>query len=115
MALRLYMDHHVPRALTIQLRLRDVDVITAFEDEASTLEDPQLLDRVSELERVLFTRDDDLLVEASLRQQVGHNFSGVIYAHQLHVSIGICVQDLELLAKAGTPADVAGTVIFLPL
>jgi hypothetical protein len=29
MALRLYMDHHVPRAITNGLRLRGQDVLTA--------------------------------------------------------------------------------------
>jgi len=31
-ALALYMDHHVPRAITVGLRLRQVDVLTANED-----------------------------------------------------------------------------------
>ena len=29
MATALYMDHHVPRAITMGLRLRGIDVITA--------------------------------------------------------------------------------------
>ena len=43
MTLRLYMDVHVRRAVTIALRLRGVDVMTAQEDRASRLDDPQLL------------------------------------------------------------------------
>jgi hypothetical protein len=64
---------------------------------------------------VLFTRDDDLLAEAAKRQREEIPFLGVIYAHQLRVSIGRCVQDLEILAKAGEPADLLNGVIFLPL
>ena len=30
MPIKLYMDHHVPRAITTGLRLRGVDVITAY-------------------------------------------------------------------------------------
>ncbi len=30
MALKLYMDHHVPRAITNGLRMRGVDVLTAL-------------------------------------------------------------------------------------
>jgi hypothetical protein len=56
-----FMDQHVPRAITIGLRLRGADVITAFEDGASTMDDSQLLSRAGELDRVLFTQDDDLL------------------------------------------------------
>ena len=65
MALALYMDHHVPRAITGGLRLRGVDVLTALEDGASELDDPALLDRAGALGRVLFTQDDDLLAEAA--------------------------------------------------
>ncbi len=32
MPIALYMDHHVPRAITLGLRLREVDVLTAYED-----------------------------------------------------------------------------------
>lgn len=96
MSIALYMDQHVPRPITVGLRLRGVDVLTAYEDGNSHLEDPDLLDRAGMLGRVLFTRDRDLLVEATKRQNEGVPFHGIIYAHQLRVSIGICVQDLEL-------------------
>ncbi len=61
------MDHHVPRAITNGLRLRGVDVLTAHENGASDLQNPALLDRAAELDRVLITQDDDLLVEATHR------------------------------------------------
>ncbi len=44
MSLSLYMDHHVPKAITVGLRLRGVDVMTAHEDDASALSDEKLLD-----------------------------------------------------------------------
>ncbi len=115
MPIAFYMDHHVPRAITLGLRLRGVDVLIAYEDRTSELEDPALLDRAGELGRVLFTRDDDLLAEATQRQRTGIPFCGVIYAHQLRVSIGRCVQDLEIIAKAGDPEDLMNGVMFLPL
>jgi predicted nuclease of predicted toxin-antitoxin system len=115
MALRLYMDHHVPRSITSGLRLRGVDVLTAYEDGASEMGDPALPDRAAELGRVLFTQDDDLLVLATERQQTGAHFAGVVYSHQLRASIGQCVQDLELIASAASAEDVANQVIFLPL
>ena len=115
MALRLYMDHHVPRSITIGLRMRDVDVITAHEDSAGSLSDSDLMDRAGELGRVLFTQDDDLVVEAVRRQRDDIPFSGVIYAHQLRTSIGRCIQDLELIASAGEPEDMADRIEFLPL
>jgi uncharacterized protein with PIN domain len=114
MPIAFYMDQHVPRAITIGLRLRGVEVLTAYDDKASELEDDDLLNRAGELGRVLFTRDDDLLAEATKRQRAGISFCGVVYAHQLRVSIGRCVEDLELIAKAGEPADLMNQVIFLP-
>ena len=115
MAIKLHMDHHVPRAITVGLRLRGVDVVTAHEDGASQLDDSALLDRATSLGRVLFTQDDDLLVEATRRQREGIHFSGVIYAHQLRASIGRCVDDLEIIAQAGEPEDLINRVEFLPL
>ena len=115
MPIALYMDHHVPRAITLGLRLREADVITAYEDGTSELDDAGVLDRAGELGRVLFTRDDDLLAEATRRQREGIPFHGIVYAHQLRVSIGGCVEDLELIAKVGEPVDLMDQVVFLPL
>jgi hypothetical protein len=114
MAIALYMNQHVPRVITIGLRLRGVDVLTAYEDGASEMDDAALLDRAGELGRVLFTQDDDLLVEATRRQRDGIPFRGVIYAHQLRVSIGGCIRALEIIAEAGEPEDLINGVQFLP-
>jgi hypothetical protein len=76
---------------------------------------PDLLDRAGTLGRVLFTRDDDLLTEATRRQRAGIPFGGVIYAHQQAVSIGQAVHDLEYIALAGVSADVENQVLYLPL
>lgn len=40
---------------------------------------------------------------------------GVVYAHQLRVSIGACIHDLELIAQVSEPGELAGSVQFLPL
>ena len=77
--------------------------------------DPELLNRATELGRVLFTQDDDLLTEATQRQRQGQTFSGVIYAHQLRTSIGDCVRDLELIVGVGEPEDMTWQTLFLPL
>jgi len=110
-----YMDHHVPHAITLGLRLRGLDVLTAFEDGTSEVQDAALLDRAGELGRVLFTRDDDLLAEAAKRQRAGIPFHGIVYAHQLRVAIGRCVQDLAIPAEAAESEDLKNGVVFLPL
>jgi predicted nuclease of predicted toxin-antitoxin system len=114
-SITLYMDVHVRQAITMGLRLRGVDVLTAQEDGARRLSDALLLDRATALGRVLFSQDEDLLREAAQRQERGVPFTGVIYAHQLKVTIGQCIRDLELLAHAGAPEDFANRVQYLLL
>lgn len=115
MSVRLYVDVHVRRAITEGLRLRGVDTLTAQEDGAREFGDADLLDRATALGRVLFTQDDDLLREAKRRQQTGETFAGVIYAHQLNVTIGQCIVDLELIAQASEPAEWINRTEYLPL
>jgi hypothetical protein len=97
------------------LRARGVDVLTAEEDNAAQLSDPDLLDRATALGRVLFSQDKDLLREGTRRQRSGEYFAGVIYAHQLQVPLGHCIDDLELLALACDPAEFVNRVEYLPL
>ncbi|MBI3884392.1 MAG: DUF5615 family PIN-like protein [Opitutae bacterium] len=115
MSLTLYMDVHVRRAVTNALRLRKIDVLTAQDDTTTRLSDPELLDRAHTLGRVLFSQDDDLLAEAAARQRSGREFSGLIYAHQIHVPVGRCIDDLALLAQAEDAPALRNRVIFLPL
>jgi predicted nuclease of predicted toxin-antitoxin system len=115
MPVSLYMDHHVPKAITMALRLRGVDVLTSYEDGTDQLDDEHLLQRAHELKRALFTQDDDLLEEAAKCYHAEKPFSGVIYAHQLRVTIGVCVQDLEIIAKSSDESEMENQVIYLPL
>jgi hypothetical protein len=108
------MDHHVPFAITAGLRQRGVDVITAAEDGAISLPDDELLARATSLSRVIFSQDPDFLALARAWTVAGRQFSGVAYAHQLGISIGQAVRDLELLAKVLDPPDMLNRVEFLP-
>ena len=115
MSLALYMDVNVRRAVSEALRKRGVDALTAQQDGTTTLDDSDLLDRATALQRVLFSQDADLLREATRRQRANHNFYGLIYAHQLNVTVRECIEDLELLAKVYEPQDVTNRVVYLPL
>ncbi len=115
MTVALYMDEHVHRAITVGLRMRGVDVLTVQEDGFRNTPDSLILDRATELGRVLFSQDDDLLAEATRRQRMGQPFAGVIYAHQQRTNIGMCVRDLELITQAAEPEDLANRVEYLPL
>ena len=109
------MDVHAPFAITAALRRRGVDVLISQEDNSAEMEDADLLDRTTSAGRVLFTRDEDLLAEGVRRQRADIPFAGIIYAHQLRVTIGQCVRDLKLMARVFDPADMANRIEYLPL
>jgi predicted nuclease of predicted toxin-antitoxin system len=110
----LYMDVHVHSAITRGLRTRGVDVLTAQEDSAAELDDPLLLDRATELRRVLVTQDRDFLGEGARRQRSGEPFAGILYAPQSTAAIGIYIRDLELIALASEPHELADRLLYLP-
>ena len=103
MPVGLYMDVHIPQAITFQLRSRGVDVLTAQEDNTTELDDNQLLLRSSELNRPLFTQDIRFRALAEQWQRDGRAFAGLLFGHQLGATIGQFVKDLELIAKASDP------------
>jgi hypothetical protein len=115
MSIQLYMDVHVPYAITAALRLHGVDVLTAQDDNTTTLPDARLLDRATALDRVLFSQDEDLLSEATERQEFGTEFAGLIYIHQQKTIVGRCIQDLELIAGVYSPQDIRNRIEYLPL
>lgn len=115
MSIALYTDVHVRRAVVDGLRLQSIDVLTAHEDGTTRLADPLLLDRATELQRVIFTQDDDFLREAKRRQQSNEPFTGVIYAHQLNITIKECIEDLALIALASELEEWRNRVEYLPL
>ncbi|PZO43672.1 MAG: hypothetical protein DCF15_22430 [Phormidesmis priestleyi] len=114
MAIALYMDVHIPQAITDQLRRRGVDVLTAFDDNAQELLDDQLLLRTTQLNRVLFTQDIQFRVLAETWQAEGKQFFGLIFGHQLGGTIGQYVTDLELIAKVSEPEEWINAVEYVP-
>jgi len=75
------MDVHIPRAVTIALRLRSIDVLTAQEAGAAELEDGRLLDRAAELGCVLVSQDKDPCVRVRAGRRIG-----VFFGHCLRTS-----------------------------
>lgn len=115
MSVPLYMDQHVPSAITQGLRQRGIDVLTTAEDQTSDWTDEPLLERARNLERVVFTQDDDFLVIAHEWQQSGREFCGIVYAHQLSITVGQAIRDLELLTRVMTFDELRNRIEFLPL
>jgi hypothetical protein len=108
------MDHHVPAAITAGLRQRGVDVLTCHEDGKAREKDDRLLERATELGRTLFTLDDVFLAIAHQWLQDGREFASLVYAHQLGITLGQAVRDLELISRALEPADMRNRLEFIP-
>ncbi len=115
MSLRYYMDQHVPAQITDGLRRRGIDVLTAYEDGQSKESDEDLLARATALGRILFSQDTDFLIISGQWQRAGRDFVGIVYAHQLNVTIGRAIRDLELLARVVEPEEMSNRVEYLPL
>ena len=115
MPLAVYMDVHVPAAITAGLRRRGIDVLTSQEEGTDQWPDDRLVEQATTLGRVLFSQDDDMLRIASDWQRQGKVFRGVIYAHQLSAGIGELVRDLELVLTCCTEDELANRVTYLPL
>lgn len=103
MSLAVYMDVHVPAAVTEGLRRKSLDVRTAQDDAAGQLSDEELLVRATTLSCVLLTQDSDFLKITARWQQRGISFCGVLFAPQ-GTSIGRIIEDAEL-CLAGLNAD----------
>lgn len=115
MSLKLYMDEHVHGAVTRGLRQRGIDVLTVQEDGWEGCNDADLLDRASALSRIMFTQDADFLREAVGRQKRGESFAGVIYLHQQRLTIGQCIEELEILATLSDACEYVNRIEHLPI
>lgn len=105
----------MPLAVSEGLRQRGLDVLTCHEDATSELDDARLLERATQLGRVLFSQDADLLVRAHEWQESGREFAGLFYGHQLQLTIGQAVHDLQIAAEVLEPSEMQNRVEYFPL
>lgn len=115
MSLPLYLDHHVHSAIRDGLRARGIDVLTTIDDGSELWDDERILERATELGRIVFTQDADFLRLAHDWASASREFGGVVYAHQLHVTIGQAIHDLELIVAIMTADEMRNRVEYLPL
>jgi hypothetical protein len=108
------MDVPIPIAITEGLRRRGIDVLRSQEDRTTEMDDEPFLDRATELGRLRFTQDEDLLRIAAQRQQSGRPFVGILYAHQQGASLGRLIEDIELIALCGELEELSKRVTYLP-
>lgn len=115
MALKYYMDVHIPAAITEGLRRRRINVLTSQEDGTREADDEVLLQRATDLDRIhFFSQDDDLLGVANRWQRDGHPFTALIFARQ-GIGIGRSIEELEIIAQCCSAEELANRVIYLPL
>ena len=112
---KFYMDVHIPKAITNGLRLRGVDVLMAQEDKTTETPDRILLERATALERIIVTFDVDFLTLAADCHVQRKHFAGIVFARARSISDRQCIDDLELIAKAGNAYDYENNIEFLPL
>ncbi len=64
---------------------------------------------------MLFSQDADLLVVANEWQESGRDFAGLFYGHQLQLTIGQAVRDLQIAAEILELSEIQNRVEYLPL
>lgn len=114
MSLAIYMDVHVPAAVTSSLRERSINVLTSQDDGTRQAADESLLERAALLDRLFFTQDADFLSIAAEWQRAGREFPGVFFAQQ-GIAIGRLVADLELYLTCCTADELRNKVVYLPI
>jgi predicted nuclease of predicted toxin-antitoxin system len=108
------MDVHIPAPITSGLRRRGIDVLTAQEDGTRRMPDTAVLDRATEMGRMLFTYDSDFILESAKRQVAGVRFTSILYAAQ-RMSYRESIENVEFAALTFTPHDAMNQLWFLPL
>jgi predicted nuclease of predicted toxin-antitoxin system len=98
--IQIYIDVNVPLGITNGLRLRGIDVLTAQEDGFRRKADPLVLDRCTELHRILFTRDRDFIGIVNAMFLEGRPFAGVFFAYSKTTPYARLIDDLALIAEA---------------
>ena len=93
MSVALYMDVHVPRR---KMQRRNGTTTTYSRGRRSS------------------AACSFLLREGMRRLRQHKSFSGIVYAHQLRITIGRMVEDLELIARATSQEEWQGRIEYLP-
>ena len=115
MSLPLYMDEHIPSAITAELQNRGIDVLTVQMDNRSGLPDPQVMRRAYELRRIIVTEDHDYERSAVDFWSRGENFYGIAFITRRGTTFGVIIADLETLAVCSEVDEVINRINYIPL
>lgn len=89
-AISFYFDQHIPSAVTMGLRQRGIDVLTAHEAGRCGLSDADQLQFAAAQGRTIMTHDPDYLELAAS----GVSHAGITYCHSTKHSVGALLQAL---------------------
>lgn len=96
-------------------RLRDLDLVSAYEADLSEAPDPDLLEWAAEQERVVLTHDRRTMPDhANERIRAGLRMSGVVVVPK-RLPLAEVINDLELIAACSLEREWEDKVQFLPL
>ena len=78
-------------------------------------EDERLLERATELDRILVTNDEDFPVIATAWLATGRHFAGIVYMTRQQIPYGKAIDDLQLIAEGYSAHELANHVEYIPL
>lgn len=111
--LRLYADECVDGRIVAGLRRRGIDVVTAVEEGLRSATDPQHMERVCAVERVLRTADQDFLAIVADYRARSLSFPGVFYILS-GTPVGEAVRAVADAAEVLDPSDMTDWVEWIP-
>lgn len=120
--LRFYADTHIPKAVTLQLRSRGVDIVRCEEVGLAEADDLTHLGYATQQGRALVSRDTDFLRHHSEWMSANKQHGGIFFVQdhlQGEKAVGVIVRTLydyfELIAggAATVEQDIANQVIYI--
>lgn len=114
MSVAFYFDENTSNAVAVGVQRAGIDVLRVQDDDRRGISDVLLFVRAIELDRLIFTHDDDLIQIARQRESSGQDHASVVYVHQRRLTIGQQIAALILLAQSLKRHQLHNQVIFLP-
>lgn len=108
-AIRCHLDEHINPAVAAGLRRRSIDVTTTVGAGLQGASDLEQLSYAVSQERVLVTRDADLLRLHQQRQP----HRGITFCRQGRRSVGDLIRGLVLISELLPPEDMVNHVEFI--
>ncbi|MCS6783239.1 MAG: DUF5615 family PIN-like protein [Gloeomargarita sp. SKYG98] len=113
--MKFLLDEDVHGAIYRGLRRRGLDVARVIEVNLGGQADDVVLAWAAAAERVVVSQDRATMsLAASRRIQQGQGMPGLLLIRR-NASIGAVLQDVELIASAANPTELAARILYIPL